>query len=64
MFTPRRFRRHEGPISALAAINRGDTAAVAHALEQAGYYTAGEGDYARLMTVKKAEIDRTLGLAS
>jgi hypothetical protein len=45
----------------LAAINRGDTGAVAHALKQAGYYSAGEADYARLMTAKKAEIDRMLG---
>lgn len=48
----------------LAAINRGDTAAVAHTLKQARYYTGGEADYARLMAAKKTEIDRTLGPAS
>lgn len=32
--------------------------------QASGLPTAGEGDYARLMTVKKAEIDRTSGPAS
>ena len=41
----------------LAAINRGDTAAVAHTLKQASYYSAGEADYARLM-VRRDEASR------
>jgi hypothetical protein len=45
----------------LNSVNAGDTKAVAHTLKLARYYTAGEGDYARLMASKKAEIDRALG---
>jgi hypothetical protein len=45
----------------LASLNKGDVAAVAHALKAVRYYTAGEADYTRLMKSKKAEIDRTLG---
>ena len=43
------------------ALNKGDIGAVAHALKQAGYYTAGEADYARAMKRTKTEIDRNLG---
>jgi hypothetical protein len=43
------------------ALNAGNIAAVAHALKMAGYYTAGEADYARAMTRTKAEVDRALG---
>jgi hypothetical protein len=42
-------------------LNAGNIAAVAHALKQVRYYTAGEADYARAMTRKKAGIDRVLG---
>jgi hypothetical protein len=45
----------------LPALTRGDIAAVAHALKLAGYYTAGEADYARAMTRAKQDIDRILG---
>jgi hypothetical protein len=45
----------------LASVNRGDTAAVAHALKRAHCYTAAEADYARLMAAKKTELDRALG---
>jgi hypothetical protein len=45
----------------LASLNAGNVAAVAHALKLAGYYTAGEADYARAMTKTKAEVDRSLG---
>jgi hypothetical protein len=41
----------------LGALNRGDVAAVAHALKQARCYTAAEADYARLLAAKKAELD-------
>ncbi|HKB12226.1 MAG TPA: hypothetical protein VKD69_16305 [Vicinamibacterales bacterium] len=61
-----RWMRHHQAIAArdatyLPALNAADIAAVAHALKQAGYYTAGEADYARAMTAKKADVDRTLG---
>jgi hypothetical protein len=45
----------------LPALNRGDIPAVAHALKLAGYYTAGESDYARAMTRAKQDIDRSMG---
>jgi hypothetical protein len=45
----------------VTALNAGDIAAVAHALKQTGYYTAGEADYTRAMTRTKAEVDRALG---
>ena len=45
----------------LTALNAGDVAAAAHALSQAAYYTAGEQQYAALMTQKKKEVDRALG---
>jgi hypothetical protein len=47
----------------LPALNAGDTAAVAHALKRAGYYSDGETHYAASMAHKKAELDRTLGPA-
>lgn len=47
----------------LADVNKGDCAAVAKDLKNAGYYTGGEADYARSMTSKKAEIDKSLGAA-
>jgi hypothetical protein len=43
------------------ALNAADITAVAHALKQAGYYTAGEADYARAMTRAKKEVDQALG---
>lgn len=43
------------------ALNAADITAVAHALKQAGYYTAGEADYARAMTRTKKEVDQALG---
>ncbi|WP_159731255.1 hypothetical protein [Methylosinus sp. Ce-a6] len=45
----------------LDALNAGDVAKVAHILKSVGYYTAAEADYARLMKLKKAEVDRQLG---
>jgi hypothetical protein len=45
----------------ITALNAGDVAAVAHALKQARYYTAGEADYARAMTRAKAQVDQALG---
>ena len=51
-------RRNPGFLTALNAAN---IAAVAHALKLAGYYTAGEGDYARGMTRAKVEVDRAMG---
>jgi hypothetical protein len=47
--------------SYLDTVNAGDCAGVARILKQDHYYTASEADYARGMTRKKAEIDRTLG---
>jgi hypothetical protein len=60
-----RWMRHHQSIALrnptyLASLNAADIAAVAHALKQAGYYTAGEGDYARAMASRKAEVDRAL----
>jgi hypothetical protein len=45
----------------LTALNNGDVDAVAHALKQAGYYTASEASYASAMKGKKAKIDKELG---
>jgi hypothetical protein len=45
----------------LTALNSGDTTAVAHALKQAGYYTASEASYAQGMAAQKKKIDSTLG---
>ena len=45
----------------ITALNGGDTAAVAHALKQARYYTAAESDYARAMARTKTQVDRELG---
>ena len=45
----------------LAALQRGDTDAVAHKLKHARYYTAAASDYAHAMGARKEEIDRTLG---
>lgn len=42
-------------------LNTGNIGGVAHALKVAGYYTAGEADYARAMTRTKAEVDRAMG---
>lgn len=47
--------------SFVTRLNEGDTAAVAHALKVAGYYTASEADYARGMAGHKTLIDRELG---
>jgi hypothetical protein len=47
----------------LAAVNAGDCVLVANILFRAHYYTGSEGDYARNMTAKKAQIDRQLGSA-
>ena len=48
-------------ITFLTSLNAGDTAAVAHALKLAGYYTAPEADYAKGMASQKAKIDLVLG---
>jgi hypothetical protein len=45
----------------VTALNAGDIGSVAHALKQARYFTAGEADYARLMTRTRAQIDQALG---
>jgi flagellum-specific peptidoglycan hydrolase FlgJ len=45
----------------LAALNSGDTTAVAHDLKHAGYYTGGEDDYAAGLQTRKAAIDAALG---
>jgi hypothetical protein len=45
----------------LAALNSGNTAAVAHALKLAHYYTASETSYAQGMAAQKAKIDAMLG---
>ncbi|MEP6534936.1 MAG: hypothetical protein ABJF23_06450 [Bryobacteraceae bacterium] len=45
----------------LPSLNTGDTAAVAHALKLAGYYTAPEADYAKGMAAQKKKIDAELG---
>lgn len=48
----------------LASANAGDCIEVAHLLKMAHYYTGNEGTYARQMTNKKAELDRSLGAAT
>jgi hypothetical protein len=44
----------------LAALNRGDVNAAAHALRKSGYYTADEHAYASLMTSWKKRIDKEM----
>jgi hypothetical protein len=62
----KRWLEHHKAIAAkdagfLTSLNSGDTAAVAHALKSAGYYTASEADYAKAMKRTKASVDSALG---
>lgn len=51
-------------IEYVPSANAGDCAKVANILKRDRYYTGNEGTYARNMTAKKAELDRTLGASS
>lgn len=47
--------------SYVSSLNAGDTSAAAHVLKLAGYYTAAEASYSRLMAQMKTEVDQALG---